>query len=87
MEQILDSLLDFLGLYHLLDFDYPHLYEASMIVLYDFISDKTIPGEMLETFNAILQDYKIFKTVWSRDLFIILLLTFDIYGLIYEWIK
>ena len=66
--------LFFLGLYYLLDFHYPHQYEASLAVLHYYIfGDRSIPVGMLESFNVILQDYNMFKTGWSRDLFIILL--------------
>ena len=63
MDQTLDALLVFLGLYYLLDFHYLHQYEASLAVLHYYIfGDRSIPGGMLESFNVILQDYNMFKT-------------------------
>ena len=58
MEQPLDVLLGSLGLNYLLDFDFTHQDKAALAVLHYFIfSDKSIPGDMLESFNETLQDY------------------------------
>ena len=59
----MDSILGRLGLYCLLDFAYPHHYKAHLTVLHYFIfGDRSIPEDMLESFNAILQDYNMFMT-------------------------
>ena len=70
MEQPLDALLVFSGLYYLLNFNHPHKYETGLTVLHCFIiDDRSIQGDMLESFNIIFEDYNMLKT----DLFIILL--------------
>ena len=57
MKQPLDVSLGFLGLYYLLEFDCPQQYEGGLAVLHYFIfGDRSIPGDMLASFTAILHD-------------------------------
>ena len=87
MEQPLDALLVFSGLYYLLNFNHPHKYETGLTVLHCFIiDDRSIQGDMLESFNIIFQDYNMLKTGWSRDLLLSCQPTVGIYGSVYGWI-
>ena len=75
MEQLLDSLLVLLGLYYLLDFDYPHYYKAGLTVLHYFIfGDRSIPGNMLERFymlcynQAFLVNFMRSSKMWTKKM-------------------
>ena len=62
MEHPVDAILGLLGLCYLLDFDYPHQYEVDLTVLHYFTCcDRSVLWDILESFNATLQDYNIFK--------------------------
>ena len=68
MEQQVDGVLGFWGLCYLLDFDYPHQYKTGLK-----FGNRSIPGDMLDSFNIVFHHYNIFKTGWLRYLFIMLL--------------
>ena len=71
MEQPLELLPGFLGLYCLVIFYHSHHYSDNTPLPY--ISRQNHSREYIGEFYATLQDYNMFKTGWSRDLCFILL--------------
>ena len=61
-QHLREALLAYLGLYYLLDLDYPALLELGFTLLqYIFFQDQKTPGDMVATFNATLLEFNKFQ--------------------------
>jgi hypothetical protein len=57
-----EAVLAYLGLYYLLDLDYPASHELGFTLLhYLFFEDETTPGDIVQTFNATLAAFQKFQ--------------------------
>ncbi len=57
-----EALLALIGLFYLLDVDYPPEHELSLTILHYLVfGDKAVPSALVKPFNAVLADYTKFK--------------------------
>jgi hypothetical protein len=63
-----DKRIIYLGLYYLLDLDYPASHELGFTLLhYLFFQDETTPGDIVQTFNATLAAFQNIRKVTNED--------------------
>ena len=52
----------YMGLYYLLDFDYPPAYEIAFTVLHFLLfDDKATPGDLFSMFTSTMREYMAYK--------------------------
>ena len=62
VENMMEGILAYIGVFYLMDFDYPSMFEIGLTTLhYLFFNDQNIPADILPTFTAAMNDYKLYK--------------------------
>lgn len=62
LDKVMEAALAFIGMFYVLDIDYPPSHELGLSVLHNFIfGDKSTPAELLSPFNTAIEEYTKFK--------------------------
>lgn len=62
LDKVMEAALAFIGMFYVLDIDYPPSHELGLTVLHSFMfGDKSTPAELLTPFDTAIEKYMKFK--------------------------
>ena len=61
-ENIAEAILTLIGMFYLLDIDYPKQHEVGLTMMQNlFFDDTSTPGDLIDTISSLMADYTKFK--------------------------